>query len=957
MPRIALASLIGFLSLVGVLLVPTTAAAQAGGSLSGLVEDTTGGILPGVTVEAASSVLIEGTIAAFTDSAGRYTIINLRPGTYTVTFTLPGFNTAIREDVLLTGDSAVQINAELQVGAVEETVTVSGEAPVVDTQQVRRQAVVTRQMMDVLPQGRTLEARLLLIPGVRNTGMGDGSMIASQHGSDAFDSLTFQDGMRTTNVFWDIRNGWELNDAATAELTFETGGSPAEVQVGGVVQNAIPKEGGNTFSGTVFTYYGTENLQGDNRTAELKELIRAGDRLRYDIDFNPAFGGPIIEDKLWFFASHRTQNNDFFVADQFFKPEGSVNRLGHDITFGHAGEQAFQKTTRYSGLLRLTHQVTPRNKWRISFARNARDHPFWRPSATVPPESTSHPPLPVGHNAQLRWTSSLSNRWLVELGMSEFYVRWRHEPQRGMFELIPQLELTTGQWSGSTYNRGTQGDLRWATKASTSYVTGSHNFKTGIDLTWGSLNQDTVYFADTHALFFLAGNPFIAQVAAVPLGNYEVQIQRDIGVYAQDSWTIDRLTLNLGARYDRFRGGTPPIEAPAGTWVGARSLPALAGPDWHDGSVRFGVAYDLFGDGRTALKGNVNQYISAENVLTTLDANPFCCDFRVFPRQENRSWNDLDGNGDIVDRNNNNRIQFEEIGPSPQGEDFGTATDVVRLDPNLQRDGNWEYSVSLQHELLSGLSVTGGWYARDFTNQFWTDDRLVGPSNYTPFTFTGPLDPRLPNGGGESITGYNLNQSHFGIGRNRWLANSDLNDIRYTGYELVVDGRLPNGGFYGGSVTTEKSQVDTCEVDDPNLLRHCDHPRPFQTLFKVHGAYPLPGGVTISGFLQGMPGPANSATFNITSLPDGTPLTGGQSIGIDLIAPEAQFLPRQTNLDLRVSRRFIVGGTSILPLVDIFNLFNSNTTLAWNNVYGPQWQRITQIMRPRFARLGVEIDW
>ena len=562
----------------------------------------------------------------------------------------------------------------------------------------------------------------------------------------------------------------------------------------------------------------------------------------------------------------------------------------------------------------------------------------------------------MGHNAQVRWTTSLSNRWLVELGASEFYVRWRHEPQRGMYELIPEIDFATGQISGSTPARGTQGDLRWATKASTSYVTGSHNFKVGVDTTWGSLNQDTVFFADTRALYFFAGNPLQVYVTAAPLGNYEVQIQRDVGAYAQDQWTIDRLTLNVGARFDYFRGGTPPIQAPAGVWVGERSVPALAGPNWRDGSVRFGVAYDLFGDGRTALKGNVNQYISAENVLTTLEINPMCCDDRIYPRSETRAWTDLDGNLDIIDRSDG-RIQFEEVGPSLQGADFGLVSDLVTLDPNLQRDGNWEYSVSLQHELVPGLSVTGGWYRRDFTNQFWTDNRLVGPSNYTPFTFTGPVDPRLPNGGGENITAYNLNQSHFGIGRDRLLSNSDLNDIRYTGYEVVVDGRLPNGGFFGGSVTTEKNQRDTCEVDDPNLLRHCDHPRPFQTFYKIHGAYPLPGGVMLSGFLQGMPGPEQAANFNVTTLPDGSRLTGGQRITIDLLAPEAQFLPRQTNLDLRVSRRFNVGGTSILPLLDIFNVFNAHTTLGWNSTYGPQWQRITRIMRPRFARLGVEIEW
>ena len=375
-----------------------------------------------------------------------------------------------------------------------------------------------------------------------------------------------------------------------------------------------------------------------------------------------------------------------------------------------------------------------------------------------------------------------------------------------------------------------------------------------------------------------------------------------------------------------------------------------------DGTVRFGVAYDLFGDGRTAIKGNVNQYISAENILTSFEVSPLCCD-SIYPRSETRAWTDLDGNNDIIDRNAGNRIQFEEIGPSPQGADFGLVTDLAVLDPNLQRDGHWEYSVSLQHELVSGLSATVGWYNRNFNNLFWQDNRLLGPENYTPFTFMGPTDPRLPNGGGEQITAYNLNQSHFGIGTDRLLGNTDLNDIRYSGYEVIVDGRLPNGGFFGGSVTTEKTQRDTCQVDNPNDLRHCDFPRAFQTLFKVHGAYPLPGGVMVSGFLQGMPGPEQTANFHVTTLPDGSRLTGGQRITIDLIPPEALFLPRQTNLDVRFSRRFEVGGTSILPLIDIYNIFNSHTILGWNNTYGSVWQRPNRIMRPRFARIGMEIEW
>ena len=344
---------------LGALLLPATAGAQ-GGSISGLVEDTTGGILPGVTVEADSPVNIEGTITAFTDGAGRYTVISLRPGTYTITFTLPGFNTFIREGIVLIGDAAVQVNASLAVGALEETVTVSGESPVVDVQQVRRQFVATRQMMDVLPAARTFSARALLIPGVRNAGMGEGQYWPAVHGSTTRDAQTMNDGMRANSTVDDgqFQMGWEMNDAATAELTFEAGGAPAEAQVGGVIQNAIPKEGGNTFSGTWFTYYGAEAFSSDNRTPELEDLLGEVNRLAYDYDTNPAIGGRFIRDRLWFFTSFRGQDNKRYESGTFFAEPGEpcrpaanecIGRAGAADTLGEPGTQGYPAPTALRG--------------------------------------------------------------------------------------------------------------------------------------------------------------------------------------------------------------------------------------------------------------------------------------------------------------------------------------------------------------------------------------------------------------------------------------------------------------------------------------------------------------------------------------------------------------------------------------------------------------------------------
>ncbi len=447
----------------GALLLPATAGAQ-GGSISGLVEDTTGGILPGVTVEADSPVNIEGTITAFTDGAGRFTIINLRPGTYTVTFTLPGFNTFIREGIVLIGDSAVQVNASLAVGALEETVTVSGESPVVDVQQVRRQFVATRQMMDVLPAARTFHARALLIPGVRNAGMSEGQYWPAVHGSTTRDSQTMNDGMRANSTVDDgqFQMGWEMNDAATAELTYEAGGAPAEAQVGGVIQNAIPKEGGNTFSGTWFTYYGAEAFSSDNRKdPALRELLGEPNRLSYDYDTNPAFGGRFIRDRLWFFTAFRGQDQKTWANDTYFadattgecRPRAidcSYTPASQDVFGAEPGSQAFNRTFGITGLLRLTNQIDDRHKWRLGFERVNRQHPLWNTDNTRPPESSNRIMQPTGYHAQSRWTSSLSNRLLVEAGYSTQYNKWRREPHDWNPSASSTYDLSTGTWAAAS---------------------------------------------------------------------------------------------------------------------------------------------------------------------------------------------------------------------------------------------------------------------------------------------------------------------------------------------------------------------------------------------------------------------------------------------------------------------------------------------------------------------------
>jgi hypothetical protein len=368
---------------IGALLVPATASAQA--SVAGIVQDSTGGVLPGVTVEAASPVLIERVRSVTTDGAGRYAIVELRPGTYTVTFTLTGFGTVKREGIVLEGAFTAQINAELRVGTIEETLTVSGDAPLVDVQGTRQQFVANRQLLDVLPTARTFNGRAAMIPGVTTNKLGAGTSVLTVHGSPNGDAYTYIDGMRSGAHLLGTGNtgggpGWveiPYNDAAAAEVSFDTGAQSAEMQVSGIRLNMVPKEGGNVFSGTTFAYGAFSGLQSDNRTPELKAVIRDANRLAWLYEVNPGFGGPILKNKLWFFGAFSADERKDYIADTYF-PDG--RQASNLPAMNHAE------------VVRLTSQATPRNRIRLSFDRS--DWIVKRtPGPTTAPEAAVRAPV------------------------------------------------------------------------------------------------------------------------------------------------------------------------------------------------------------------------------------------------------------------------------------------------------------------------------------------------------------------------------------------------------------------------------------------------------------------------------------------------------------------------------------------------------------------------------------
>ena len=372
-------------------LLPAVALAQATG-LAGVVKDATGGVLPGVTVEAASSALIEKVRAVTTDEQGQYKVIDLRPGQYAITFTLTGFATVVREGIDLPAGFTATVNAELRVGAVAETITVSGSSPTVDVQSVRAQTVLSNSVLDSLPSQRSPQSFVPYIPGVVG-GLGDiGRDTASVaiHGGRAGEANVAIDGAND-HTFEGTGGGagftYYINQGSVQEVTVTTGGQSAEQAVSGITTNLVPKEGGNSLSGNLVVAYSDERVQARNLTDALRDRgLTATNRLKKIWDVNPSWGGRLVRDKLWFYNSFRYWGTDTYLAGLY----RNATPLAYSYT-PDLNNQADALVVDGSANIRLTWQATEKNK--ISFFWDEQPHctcnyPGF--DATASPEATGH---------------------------------------------------------------------------------------------------------------------------------------------------------------------------------------------------------------------------------------------------------------------------------------------------------------------------------------------------------------------------------------------------------------------------------------------------------------------------------------------------------------------------------------------------------------------------------------
>jgi carboxypeptidase family protein len=1023
---------------------PSRAGAQ---ELAGTVRDASGGVLPGVTVEAASPALIEKVRSTTTDGTGQYRITDLRPGAYTITFTLPGFSNVRREGVEVSGSGVITISADMRVGAVQETVTVTGETPIVDVQSTKRQTVLDNDLISLLPSSRGYGPLLNAVPAIQ------GGYLTAQvtpqmnffttHGGRPNEGTVQIDGLNVGAAFnGGGVSGFAYDTSNAEELQVTVSGGLGESQTGGPILNIVPRSGGNMFSGTFFGSTAGEWSQGNNIDDDLRRIgITDPPAVFKAWDTSGAVGGPIKRDRIWFFGTVRDYGSHVAILNRYANANAGNAARWDFVEDRSVKARTASSLRQYAG--RVTAQLSARNKVGFSydFQKTCAGSAFvqgaeggcrdrgedWVAAGTANMSPEANTVYNDGDSKiwQATWTSPATNRLLLEAGMSSYVNRWGWmEPPGGLTNLTPVTEQSARYGIPNFTYRGLdnffsnrQSPTVW--RASATYVTGAHNMKVGYQGAY--YLEETEDFTNTTGLTYTFNN---GQPVRFDWRISPWQMSNRTSYYAffgQDVWTFGRATVQGALRFDHAWSWYPAEHngAPQAGPFNPQpvTFPQLDGvKGYNDITPRVGLAYDLFGNGKTAVKVNIGKYLQAAVNQTQYVINNPALDGRNgrggprFITNTGRSWQDLNGNfrPDCTILNplaqDNSATGGDVCGPwlNPT---FGNAAAATVVNPEVLegwgvRPYDWQFGASVQHELAPRVSMEIGYNRRWWGNFFVTDNRAVGPGDFDPYTLTAPSNPSLPDGGGYSFTALlprSLAQNNY------YTFASDYGDeIRYWhGVDLTLNARLQNNLTFSGGTSTGRGVRDNCDITAalpetlflpvPGVVGFalqrpdgCDFAEPWITTFRGSASYTVPrvdvlvsaivrfqnaapGFFTTGDTLPGSSGNSLAATMIVPNtqiqqlagrLPPGGIPTG--TTPVNLVKTGELYQKQVRTVDMRFAKVLRFGRTRSDVGIDLYNLFNTNTATTYNQVFGVDgatWLRPTQIADARFVRFNATVKF
>jgi hypothetical protein len=1035
-------------ALLVVLLLPATVFAQA--SLTGTVRDASGGVLPGVTVEAASPALIEKVRTAVTDGTGQYRIVDLRAGTYSLTFTLPGFNAVRRENIELTGSQILTIPVEMRVGGLQETITVTGESPVVDTQSARREVVIDRDVIEAIPATRAVGGLLNITPGltVDNNGIALSPTMTffSANGGANNEGRMAVNGMTVGAARSGGVSSYVYDAVGIEEVSVRVGGGLGETDTGGPIMNLIPRSGSNTFAGTGFTSLAGDWSRGDNLNDQLRGFgLTETPGIIQAHDASIAIGGPIVRDRLWFFGSYRnldtqtavegiTANANAGNATQWNWMSSPVNaRLVQDRQMamgrfaGQAGRSRIQVNYEYQKRCEGTPLTTSGQG-----CHNRGEDWVGLGTTTQSPEATGtaargYFEWPF-HLTQGQWTMPVTNKLLIDASATYFRYNpaFGFPPPDGITNLIPVTEQSSGlactnanpalRHPGCTAENAAT--LRWAPAANytyrgleqwgyaegatnsynagASYVTGSHNVRIGYQYYWLRQLDETIAAENQLAYRFNQGVPNRVTYRLPTRSNNTVTQLH--GIFVQDQYTRGRLTLSGALRWDRASSYAP-VE---GNGVSRSSFlnptpiafDKTTGVDaYNDISPRAGIGFDVFGNGKTALKLRWGRYLGFAS-----NDPPFTSTNRgaTIVATVNRDWTDNDGDK-VVDCNLLNNARQDPANGSVDtcaaviGNDanFGQPGAATIVDPELLkgwgvRTHDYQTEVTLQQEVLPRVSAEVSYIHRTFHGFMVTDSLGRNyQTDWVSYTINAPTDARLAGGGGYPIMVFLPNTTaatqNFLTRESSVGAGGKERDAHYDGVNVNVNARMGNGLFVSLGTQTGRRVDDRCGVvvnfnngtTGPNP-RDCRSFDPWETTIRGLGSYTIPKvDVVVSATLRSQSALQLTANWQVPNatirtllggtLPPGLNAAGNSTI--NLIDSEHRIYAdnRRTQVDMRFAKVFRFGRTRTDVGVDLWNLFNTNYATGYQGTFttaaDSTWGRPNAIYPPRFVRLNFTVNF
>ncbi len=1039
------------LCLAVLLLLPSLADAQ---SLAGTVRDASGAVLPGVIVEASSPALIEKVRTAVTDGSGQYRLIDLRPGLYRVTFTLAGFTTVIREDVAVSGVGTIAIGAEMRVGGVQETITVTGETPVVDVQNTRRQSVIDGDVVNTIPVARGYGNLLATVPGIQIGGAGgttSSTGIApsffTSNGGRSNEGRIQIAGMNVGSAF----NGggvaaFAYPVAESEEVTVTVSGGLGEADTGGPAMNIIPREGGNRYTGTVFLSEAGKWSQGDNLTDELRgppaNITQPASLIRnWDESFS--LGGPILRDRVWFYGTLRDNGttSDVLGNDRTTFPNLNAGNPNSWIYEPDRSTELRSATSVRQAAIRLTGQVTPRNKvgfyydhnwacWSSSLVRDEGCRPRGEDWIALG-SRTAAPETATGWDdrekiVQLTYSSTATNRLLLEGGYSTFISTWGGQPVAGaIMDQIRVVERNSSVYGQAnyayrglvTYTHNDQMPNVW--RGSVSYVTGSHNFKVG---TQGAYHiaksfSDTVGTTQMSYTFdSCVRNAGVSAAAPCTVGvngafvptpvsvmtsipNYQDNRTTFQAYYVQDQWTMNRFTVQGALRYEWAKSWHP--EGGNGV-VANRWTPALLDPHtegvrgFHDISPRVGVAWDVFGSGKTAVRVNLGHYLQSANNEGLYTINNPAVGRTI---SQTRNWTDRDGDF-VVDCDlsptataTQNVAGGDICGPvTGSGLNFGSVVRTRTVNPDVLegwgiRNYDWVFGASIQQEIIPRLSVELAYNRRTWGNFFVDDNLNLGPDDFDVATINAPQHPALPGGGGYPISfrvpkrsNVPVRNYHTFVGERECSVQFACPDgstsgtfdygdqtARYHSVQVTGRARTAWGLTLQGGTTTGRGYRNQCElerwvpeINDDGRTENCEVTEDWNTALNGLASYTIPRvDVLVSAVLRSQPGTTpggnvgsgggslsanyevpNLAIFNalgrnLVGCPAGsTPAACRSNQEVNLLLNGEVYQKRLNSFDMRFAKIFRFGGRRADVGIDLYNVINANTQTGYDSDFG-----------------------